>query len=74
MSCFGAEIYESKGWAGQAGVRFLLNQDGSRMQESALKVQDISYLLLYAKALCTWHVMAWEEALPPQWRLGSIVH
>ncbi len=70
----GWEITEFKEGLRQAGVGFLLAQNDARMQESALKAEDMSYLLRYAKALRTRHVSAWEEALPSPWLHGSIVH
>ncbi|MCE8018903.1 hypothetical protein HOP51_02045 [Halomonas sp. MCCC 1A11036] len=51
-----AEIAEFKQRLRQAGVWFLLEQNGTRMQESADKARDISYLLLYAKTLRNQHV------------------
>ncbi|QHC50304.1 hypothetical protein EKK97_12910 [Billgrantia tianxiuensis] len=56
-----AEIAEFRQGLRQAGVWFLLEQNGNRMQESADKARDISYLLLYAKTLRNQHVTAWKS-------------
>ncbi|UYG01974.1 hypothetical protein OCT51_12245 [Halomonas sp. LR3S48] len=70
----GSEITEFRQELQQAGFRFLLSQNAPRMQESAHMAQDMSYLLLYARALRTRHVMAWKDVLPQKWLYGSIAH
>ncbi|MGR2740884.1 hypothetical protein ACUY1T_20760 [Billgrantia sp. Q4P2] len=69
-----SEIMEFKQGLQQAGVRFLLAQNGARMQESAIKAQDMSYLLLYARGLRTRYVISWKGVLLPEWLHGSILH
>ncbi|MFQ3787579.1 hypothetical protein [Halomonas sp. A29] len=70
----GTEIAEFREELRRTGVRFLLVQNGNQMQESALKAQDMSYLLLYAKGLRTRHVAAWKETLPRQWMHSAVFH